>query len=97
MESSSEIIRGRATICITNYKTLDLTRICLRSIRKFTSYPCDVGVGDNDSKDLQGLRDLSQLRTFLSGQVVPVLFDVPLAPLYIVVVYLIHPQASRSR
>lgn len=43
-------------------------------------------------KDLQGLRDLSQLRNFLSGPVVPILFDVPLAPLFILVVYLIHPQ-----
>lgn len=39
------------TICIVNYKTLDLTRLCLRSIRKYTQYPYKVLVVDNDSQD----------------------------------------------
>lgn len=42
--------------------------------------------------DVQGLRDISQLRAFLSGPVVPLMFDAPVAPFYILVVYLIHPQ-----
>ncbi len=43
--------QAKATICIVNYKTLDFTRLCLRSIRKFTKYPCDVVVVDNNSRD----------------------------------------------
>ena len=46
-----QIIKGKATICIVNYKTLELTRLCLRSIRKFTNYPYEVIVVDNDSGD----------------------------------------------
>ena len=39
------------TICVVNYKTLDLTRLCLRSIRKYTRYPYKVLVIDNRSQD----------------------------------------------
>ncbi|HIJ53299.1 MAG TPA: glycosyltransferase family 2 protein [Planctomycetes bacterium] len=60
----SELVKGKATICIPNYKTLDFTRLCLRSIRKFTKYPYDVIVVDNDSRDksLQYLKNLSWIR-----------------------------------
>ncbi len=60
----SELVKGRATICIPNYKTLDFTRLCLRSIRKFTKYPYEVIVVDNDSRDksLQYLKSLSWIR-----------------------------------
>lgn len=43
--------KGVVTICVVNYKTLDLTRLCLRSIRKYTDYPYRVVVIDNDSQD----------------------------------------------
>jgi glycosyltransferase involved in cell wall biosynthesis len=43
--------RPRVTICVVNYKTLDLIRLCLRSIRKFTRRPYEVIVVDNDSQD----------------------------------------------
>lgn len=60
----SEFISQRATICVVNYKTLDFTRLCLRSIRKFTNYPYEVIVVDNDSKDesLEYLKSLSWIR-----------------------------------
>jgi len=45
------MVKGKATICIVNYKTLDLTRLCLRSVRKFTKYPYEVIVVDNNSQD----------------------------------------------
>jgi glycosyltransferase involved in cell wall biosynthesis len=56
--------KGRATICVVNYKTLDLTRLCLRSIRKFTTYPYEVIVIDNDSADesLEYLKGLKWIR-----------------------------------
>jgi glycosyltransferase involved in cell wall biosynthesis len=45
------MVKGKATICVVNYKTLELTRLCLRSIRKFTKYPSEVIVIDNNSQD----------------------------------------------
>jgi cellulose synthase/poly-beta-1,6-N-acetylglucosamine synthase-like glycosyltransferase len=52
---------ARVTFCIVNYRTLDLTRLCLRSIRKFTRAPYKVLVIDNHSEDesLDYLRSLS--------------------------------------
>jgi glycosyltransferase involved in cell wall biosynthesis len=60
----SNVIKGKATICIVNYKTLDFTRLCLRSIRKFTKYPYEVIVVDNDSQDesLKYLKSLNWIR-----------------------------------
>ncbi|OHB57828.1 MAG: hypothetical protein A2173_07025 [Planctomycetes bacterium RBG_13_44_8b] len=62
--ASSDLTKGKATICIVNYKTLDLTRLCLRSIRKFTKYPYEVIVIDNDSQDdsLEYLKSLKWIR-----------------------------------
>jgi len=60
----SSLIKGKATICVVNYKTLDFTRLCLRSIRKFTSYPYEVIVVDNNSQDesLEYLKSLGWIR-----------------------------------
>lgn len=60
----SDLIKGKATICIVNYKTLDFTRLCLRSIRKFTAYPFEVLVIDNGSTDesIDYLRSLSWIK-----------------------------------
>jgi glycosyltransferase involved in cell wall biosynthesis len=51
MIQTEEFIPGKATICIPHYKTLDLIKLCLRSIRKFTQCPYQVIVVDNDSRD----------------------------------------------
>jgi GT2 family glycosyltransferase len=45
------VSQPEVTICVVHYKTLDLTRLCLRSIRKYTRYPHRVLVIDNDSRD----------------------------------------------
>ena len=60
----TESSQDKATICIVNYKTLDMTRLCLRSIRKFTKYPYEVIVVDNDSRDesLDYLRGLEWIQ-----------------------------------
>jgi glycosyltransferase involved in cell wall biosynthesis len=60
----TETIKGKATICVVNYKTLDFTRLCLRSLRKFTRYPYEVIVVDNNSQDasLDYLRLLKWIR-----------------------------------
>jgi glycosyltransferase involved in cell wall biosynthesis len=60
----TEPTRGKATIGIVQYKTLDFTRLCLRSIRKFTSYPHEIIVVDNGSADesVEYLRKLKWIR-----------------------------------
>ncbi len=60
----SNLVEGKATICIANYKTPEYVKLCLRSIRKFTRYPYEVIVVDNDSRDesLEYLRSLSWIR-----------------------------------
>lgn len=45
------LVAGKVTICVVNYKTEELTRLCLRSIRKYTHYPYEVIVIDNGSRD----------------------------------------------
>ncbi len=43
--------KDKVTICVVNYKTPKLTKLCLRSIRKYTHYPYELMVVDNDSQD----------------------------------------------
>lgn len=43
------------------------------------------------SRDVQALRDLQQLRSFVTGPVMLLLFDAPLAPIYFLAGFLIHP------
>lgn len=60
----SNLVKGKATICIVNYKTLDFTRLALRCIRRFTKYPYEIIVVDNDSQDesLDYLKSLKWIR-----------------------------------
>ena len=44
-----------------------------------------------EANDVQSLRDLGTLRGFFSGQAVTTFFDLPLAPLFILIVFIIHP------
>ncbi|QSH41320.1 glycosyltransferase [Lentisphaerota bacterium ZTH] len=62
--SNQQVERGKVTICVVNYKTEDLTRLCLRSIRQYTEYPYEVIVVDNGSNDssLEYLRSVSWIK-----------------------------------
>jgi ATP-binding cassette subfamily C protein len=44
------------------------------------------------SREFQTLADLQQIRAFVTGPVILAMFDAPVAPIYLLAVYLIHPQ-----
>ena len=44
------------------------------------------------SREFQTLSDLQQIRTFITGPVILAMFDAPVAPIYLLAVFLIHPQ-----
>lgn len=44
------------------------------------------------SRDFQSLADLQQLRAFITGPVILTMFDTPVSPVYLLVVFLIHPH-----
>jgi ATP-binding cassette, subfamily C, bacterial len=46
----------------------------------------------SDSTNIQALRNLHQVRGFISSPVMLLLFDAPLAPLYFAAIFLIHPD-----
>ena len=45
-----------------------------------------------DSTNLQALRSLHQVKSFIASPVMLLLFDAPLAPLYFAAIFLIHPD-----
>ena len=45
-----------------------------------------------DSANVQGLRNLHQVKSFIASPVMMLLFDAPLAPIYFAAVFLIHPD-----
>ena len=61
---SSAAARPTVSICVVNYKTALLTKLCVRSIRRFTPQPYELIVVDNDSKDesLEYLRSLKWIK-----------------------------------
>ena len=44
------------------------------------------------SRDFQVLADLQQLRSFITGPVILTMLDAPVSPVYLLVVFLIHPH-----
>jgi ATP-binding cassette subfamily C protein len=42
--------------------------------------------------EVQGLRDLAQVRQFLSSPLVGAIFDAPVAPLYVILIFMVHPH-----
>lgn len=47
---------------------------------------------NGSSREFQTLADLQHLRAFITGPVLLTMFDAPVAPAYLAVVFLIHPQ-----
>jgi ATP-binding cassette, subfamily C, bacterial len=50
------------------------------------------GAKASDVANMQALRNLNQVKGFISGPIMLLLFDVPLAPIYFVAVFLINPS-----
>ncbi|TPK56088.1 type I secretion system permease/ATPase [Mesorhizobium sp. B2-4-19] len=48
-------------------------------------------IGGQDANRIQPLRDLDQIRGFLSGLGPTVIFDAPWIPFYLLIIYLLHP------
>jgi ATP-binding cassette subfamily C protein len=44
------------------------------------------------NREFQTVADLQQLRAFVTGPVILTMFDAPVSPVYLLVVFLIHPQ-----
>ena len=51
-----------------------------------------IRAGLQTGNDVQPLRDLAQVRQFLSSPLVGALFDAPVAPFYLVLIFLVHPH-----
>ncbi len=47
---------------------------------------------NGSNREYQVLHDLQQLRSFITGPVLLTFFDMPVMPIYLLVVYLIHPN-----
>lgn len=47
---------------------------------------------NGSNREYQVLHDLQQLRNFITGPVLLTFFDMPVMPIYLIVVYLIHPN-----
>jgi len=70
-----------------------LTRVAMRTDLALGGPVLAAMVAQSQSsgaRDVAGLRDLTQLRSFVSGPIVPLLFDAVLSPLYLAVVFVIH-------
>jgi PrtD family type I secretion system ABC transporter len=48
-------------------------------------------VRSTETRSIQALRDLAQVRNLLAGQEIQTLFDVPWTPIFLLVIFLLHP------
>jgi PrtD family type I secretion system ABC transporter len=51
----------------------------------------DRALKNNTGRNVQGLRDLSQIRNLIAGQDVQTLMDLPWMPIFLYVIWLLHP------
>lgn len=79
-----EAVRGRVMLTTSTWIDRRLGGPILRA---------NVGAiqGQGEGPTAQGLRDLSSLRSFLTGPSVFPILDAPWAPIFIVVIFLLHP------
>lgn len=80
-----EFIRQRILIRIGHRFDAD---IGIQALKRYIMLPIKAGPKANA---IQPIRDLESVRSFFSGQGIIALFDMPWAPIYLLVVYLFHP------
>ncbi|SOE17222.1 ATP-binding cassette subfamily C protein [Hoeflea halophila] len=75
-------------------RQLVLTRVAARLQTSLGGPILDASLqtGKDSGSDVQGLRDLDQVRQFVSSPLVSALFDAPVAPIYLALMFLIHPH-----
>lgn len=81
-----DFVRLRLLVRIGSHLHRDLQQ---KAFAASLSLPLTAG---QDANRVQPLRDLDQLRGFLSGLGPTVVFDAPWIPFYMVVIYLLHPS-----
>lgn len=82
-QAALDVIRSRVLVRVGMGLDTSLTPQVLEAVVRESA-----GAG---KRNTQSLRDASELRTFLTGNGVFTIFDAPFAPLYVMVIYLLHP------
>ncbi|MGI9382528.1 MAG: type I secretion system permease/ATPase [Methyloligellaceae bacterium] len=95
------VLTGIVVGALAVHVILDMLRRFLL-LRIATEMECQLGapvlsaaakVSDAGSnREFQALSDLQQVRSFITGSVLLQMFDAPIAPIFFLVVFLIHPQ-----
>lgn len=83
IQSALDFVRSRLLIRVGVTLDADLTPHVLESIIRHAA--------GSAQRNAQRLRDAVKLRGFLTGATIFSLFDLPFAPLYVLVIYLLHP------
>jgi ATP-binding cassette, subfamily C, bacterial len=93
----SVIVAGAiiAHVLLDMMRRLILTRIAVEAEAKLGAPVLSAAAKASQTgsnREFQTLGDLQQLRSFITGPVILLMFDVPVAPVYLLVVFLIHPH-----
>jgi ATP-binding cassette, subfamily C, bacterial len=84
-----------AHVLLDMMRRLILTRIAVEAESKLGAPVLSAAARaaqTGSSREFQTLGDLQQLRSFITGPVILLMFDVPVAPVYLLAVFLIHPH-----
>jgi ATP-binding cassette, subfamily C, bacterial len=84
-----------AHVLLDMMRRLILTRIAVEAESKLGAPVLSAAAKASQtgsSREFQTLGDLQQLRSFITGPVILLMFDVPVAPVYLLAVFLIHPH-----
>lgn len=104
LSGSTDTLLALTNIAIAAVAALALFEVIRRMILARVANRLETGLGGplltaairrsahGASEDTQGLRDLAQVRGFVASPVVPLMVDLPMVPVYILFVILIHPQ-----
>ena len=83
IQAALDFIRSRLLIRVGVTLDVALTPHVLEAIVR--------NAAGSAKRNAQGLREAVKLRSFLTGPTLFTLFDLPFAPIYVVVIYLMHP------